>query len=409
MDSIATTDCTPAVPSYRASLSVEPDGFKVTWRDPAPHAVVLPGREAAETLVHELNATWRRDAEQIRSLPPEDLLVLARSAQMQRDTGISWDQENPDKIGTPVGEIVTKFLAERSPQWGSRRTHATANFHLTRFVNTFGKRILGSITPEELDKFVTTRGRAPHYFLTAQRWVAAIFNWAFRNGYLPHERRLAIHSMKPIKAGISDPEIWTPKELRKMLTVSSVDELPRLVVAAFAGVRTAEIDRMRWANWNSHSQCIILSSDITKTSRRRVVDAEPVLTAWMELLSPLRKPDAYLAKRISFYNSTQKQMLRQAVGDLKANAFRHSYASYHLALHNDVAKTSRYCGHSQDILQTVYYQAVTKDAARAWFGCFPNADDRQRVAVTLATPRRRHSFKPFTLGIPDICKPIKIS
>ncbi len=56
------------------------------------------------------------------------------------------------------------------------------------------------------------------------------------------------------------------------------------------------------------------------------------------------------------------------------DCLRHSYGSYHLALHDDVNATRASMGHStRETLFKHYRQAVTKSTAKAYFAIRPAA------------------------------------
>ena len=60
--------------------------------------------------------------------------------------------------------------------------------------------------------------------------------------------------------------------------------------------------------------------------------------------------------------------LAKAGYDFPRNTLRHSFASYHLALHHDAAKAALEIGHNTtDILFRHYRELVTPEDARDWF------------------------------------------
>jgi integrase len=55
----------------------------------------------------------------------------------------------------------------------------------------------------------------------------------------------------------------------------------------------------------------------------------------------------------------------------KHNALRHSFASYHLALHGDAGKTATIMGHSVRMLEREYKDLKSPADAAAWFNVMP--------------------------------------
>jgi integrase len=67
---------------------------------------------------------------------------------------------------------------------------------------------------------------------------------------------------------------------------------PFLAIAAFAGLRTAEIQRLNWADVGA--QYIKVRGSNSKTGAHRLVEIQPNLQAW---LAKLRKPRLHSRSR----------------------------------------------------------------------------------------------------------------
>ena len=58
------------------------------------------------------------------------------------------------------------------------------------------------------------------------------------------------------------------------------------------------------------------------------------------------------------------------------NALRHSFASYHLALHKDAAKTALELGHTESVTLFRHYREIVHSAeADAFWAIFPQTPD----------------------------------
>ena len=84
-------------------------------------------------------------------------------------------------------------------------------------------------------------------------------------------------------------EVFTPSELPSLLAAASPDFLPCLAVGAFAGLRSAEIERLEWNDMRLAERCIVVGADKAKTASRRVVPMADNLAAW---LAPTRGGEA---------------------------------------------------------------------------------------------------------------------
>jgi integrase len=112
-----------------------------------------------------------------------------------------------------------------------------------------------------------------------------------------------------------------------------------------------------------------ITADVSKTGRRRIVDIEPNLHAWLT---------RYIENGgDSSGEVTPLTNLRKRLRDIRAAAHlpewvqdvaRHSYASYWLAHHGDINRLTLQMGHeSTDMLWEHYNRAAKrKDAANYW-------------------------------------------
>lgn len=201
----------------------------------------------------------------------------------------------------------------------------------------------------------------------------SFFNWMKRKGWLPETLWTVAERTEVPKVEVRQPEIFTPDEMRRLMTVPDGPVKLYLVLGGFCGVRSAEIARLRWQNWDSPAQVLVLPSEITKTSRRRIVNLEPNANAWIDKLCPYRTPPE--TPIIQFDEQRVRAILNRhckKVGVVwKQNALRHSYASYHLELYGDAVRTSKNLGNSPSVLETEYLQLTNRASAQEWFSILP--------------------------------------
>ena len=75
-----------------------------------------------------------------------------------------------------------------------------------------------------------------------------------------------------------------------------------------------------------------------------------------------------LEARVEFYRDLETARANAGINKWPSNALRHSYASYHLAYHQNAAALALQMGHtSQAMIFSNYREVVTKqDAERYW-------------------------------------------
>lgn len=156
---------------------------------------------------------------------------------------------------------------------------------------------------------------------------------------------------------------------------------PKLAVAlgAFTGIRSAELLRLSWEDFNWEEFVIDLGCDQTKTASRRLVLILPTLTEWIQPFAKttgrvleyslpvcLREAFGTVSKKVTNARGTDAQVFRW-----KINGLRHSYASYRLALTLDVNSLALEFGNSPQKIFSNYRKVVTRSQGEAWFGVTP--------------------------------------
>ena len=135
-----------------------------------------------------------------------------------------------------------------------------------------------------------------------------------------------------------------------------------MVLVLFCGVRVDEVDRITWEQVKLDEKKPVVVLDETKANRRRV---NPIPDNALKWLVELRSTGKITPKN---YEGRMRYLRKKAEAEAKQNAARISFASYHVAMHEDPAKTSMLLGHQNPaLLWNTYRALVTKeDAVRYW-------------------------------------------
>jgi 2,4-dienoyl-CoA reductase-like NADH-dependent reductase (Old Yellow Enzyme family) len=97
-----------------------------------------------------------------------------------------------------------------------------------------------------------------------------------------------------------------------------------------------------------------------------------------------------------------RMALRDKGVEWPSNALRHSFASYHLALHQDGGKLALQLGHGggMSVLIRHYREIVSPEAVRAWFEVRPASLNGEKKVVERPKGRTRRKLSPvFTLYV----------
>lgn len=162
------------------------------------------------------------------------------------------------------------------------------------------------------------------------------------------------------------PEVLTVREVRRLIgAVRRIDErmIPYIVIGLFCGLRPEnELRNLDWRDIDLERKTLLVQPASAKKRRLRYVDLADNL---IEFLAP------YAVEEGPLYFSRYKFRLAVARAKLKwtRDVMRHTYASYHLARHQNAAATALQLGHHGDttVLFAHYRNLIHReDAATFW-------------------------------------------
>lgn len=88
--------------------------------------------------------------------------------------------------------------------------------------------------------------------------------------------------MRPERANTGETCFYTPRELAALLENADGSLCPLIAIGGLAGLRTAELLRLDWADvWRVPGH-VEVTAVKAKTRQRRLVEICPALAAWLE-------------------------------------------------------------------------------------------------------------------------------
>jgi len=294
-------------------------------------------------------------------------------------------------------EVANELIA-------NRRANACSTVHLTdledrligggkrsnvvSFCSALGTTPMCEITTADVEKWLAglRRKYAPQTVTNFRRAAQTLFNFAVPRDYCP---RNVVEAIQPPRVPPKDEiGIFTPAETEAILKAADEDLRPWLAIAFFAGLRSAELDRLTWDDVKFKQRSIDVPASKAKSAKRRIVRMVPALEAW---LAPYQnregsiRPKHFHHKRRLAYRAagfgkpgTETAEEKDAGIRLRAapsNVARHSFASYRLADSNDAAHTAIELGHtSTALLYSVYRELATAEDAARYFAIRPEGD-----------------------------------
>src|SRR5262249_50858509 len=144
------------------------------------------------------------------------------------------------------------------------------------------------------------------------------------------------------KVTSSPPGILTVDEAARLLEAATPDVLPYIAIGLFAGLRSAELERLDWSEVDFESGLIEVTAQKSKTASRRFVPMQDNLRQW---LLKLHKHAGNVTP-FGFAYLVAQARKRAGINEWPSNALRHSFASYHLAHFNDINTLTLQMGHT---------------------------------------------------------------
>jgi integrase len=242
-----------------------------------------------------------------------------------------------------------------------------------------------------LEKWLDALPVGPTTFNNYRRHLSIFFGWAVKNSKLPRNPCAQIEERRKKRSEEQEAEIITPAEFRSLLLVArgslsgvSEDErwspglLAGVALQGFCGIRAKEMTRLEWKAVDFEEGQVLVSKGQGKTRKGRLITLPEACRSWLKDFAGKSGPvvpNEY-QKKVSGLRAIMRspsQATRTAPGfvssEMPDNCLRHSFATYHLALHKSEALTSRLMGNSPGVLRDNYEALVLRAPRLApeWF------------------------------------------
>ena len=285
-----------------------------------------------------------------------------------------------------VRDVVDQFTAQKEKAAKHGRSASDVYIkdiktRLGRFADAF-QCPLSVVTPAQVADFLNGLEATGWTRWNHKRLLRTFFRYAQRQNLYPKN----IDPFERDEVEFHDEgevEIFTPTQIASILKTARPELTPFLALGAFAGLRTAEIQRLDWGDIDLVNKRIMLAKERTKTRSRRIVPVLDNLAAWLVLekkesgpvieFANVAKQIAWLVDDLNALESSKETAAGRFVW--KHNGLRHSFISYRLAEVMNTAQVALEAGNSETMIFKHYRDIVTKEQAATWFSVIPAASE----------------------------------
>ncbi len=353
-------------------------------------------REEAEKWAGDSLTGFRKQGEDFFSASDDERREVAVALPLLRKHGISLGEAvrfavkhlRPEGRTTTVADVVAELTNSKEQRYlrGDLRERSYRDFRLRadKFATSFEDRVAADVSGSEIKTWLESLQvgvRSNQNYLAV---VGEVFKLAAQKRYVAFSPldELTDIDRKELCGRRDDgaePSILTPSEAERLLLAAyshpELELLGAVVLALFCGLRTEEIKRLDWSSvkLDESPAVVTIGAKIAKKRRIRHVEIPDIAVQWLTLI-PSRTGAVSSNQHFNDHQKRFKKLLKLAgFKTWEANAMRHSFGSYHFALHGNPLETARLLGHkaSDQVLFDHYRALATKASAEAYFSIIP--------------------------------------
>lgn len=304
-------------------------------------------------------------------------------------------QPGSPETGVRLDEAVGMFLGRSEAK--SATTRSQLRYVLKSLTSHFGSACMAGINHREIEAWLAGVQGGPttryNHFRVGRRFFQWAVDWLEELPRNPFKK-----VARPAQKNFENITVLTADQMQKCLHAAEALEEPErsrilgyLCLGGFAGLRTAEILHARWEDIDLKSgEIYVRQPKRVKGWRPRYVAIQPALRRHLQpLMAGMNLKDGQngepkpRGKQGTFSHDFTRVMpggqrtlwtirckIKDAMGwdSWPDNCLRHSFGTYHLAKHKDLAKLRTEMGHeSEDITRKHYALAAKKADAAAWW------------------------------------------
>ncbi len=351
-----------------------PGSWQVMWRtEKGRRYRTFPSLAEANYFASEMQRERRTNGARVAHglMSPEDLKAWAEFREATGHAPLSdllsaWKDRQTSLSGMPISELVVQFLAMRQAEGVTKSNHTNDVKRLGRFVSFIGRDKPGnSITPTEVRAWLddlkkedlgpkTINHHLRSLSMALGRGVAE--GWVLKN---------SCSAVQGPKVEVTEVSVLSLADAIRLFKVNKGSRVAvYMALEAFGGLRFSSSFRISRDEINLEEKSIILPASKHKSGKRQILEGLPEnLWAWIKAADAMGH-DWKICRPV--YDREKKAAFERAGLSKLCNVLRHSFCSYHVALHQDAAKTALLMQHTNQAMLYRHYKglALRADAER---------------------------------------------
>jgi integrase len=295
----------------------------------------------------------------------------------------------------PLKDVVAEFLTLQKSRGAAPIYIQDLRVRLNRFAADCCKDCC-NVTTAEIQEWLDKQKFSSQGYTDYRRRLSTLFKFAVARAYASDN---PVEGVEKIKVRRGETGIFTPVEIARLLEAAGEnfpDFLPCLALGAFAGLRSAEIERLEWSDIHLAEKFIVVGAGKAKTASRRIVPVSDNLVAWLAPYAAKQgkiwtgthegfyDAESETAKATAIASDVEKGVKEQKAVVWKSNGLRHSYVSYRFAQIGDAGRVAGECGNSAAIIHRHYRELVKPSDAVKWFAVKPETAANVTSLATVA-------------------------
>jgi site-specific recombinase XerD len=265
----------------------------------------------------------------------------------------------PPKGKVTIQEAMDSFEMDNRRRGLSEAYLTKSRAFFSQFRDAFGNRLMNDVTSHQAKEYIyanATWGVASKNCHI--RHLRALYSTTSKAGHVTRNPFRDVAFVQERQGGAAS-KILPVNDVEALLDYALEndwkEECAVLTLVLFCGVRMEEARRVVWEEISFDAARPRVRVERAKNSRRRVNDIPVNAVYWLK--------ECFSSGRVGPQNFEKcLQRLRAKAGiNYRQNAARHSFASYHVAMHDDAAKTAVLLGHPNPaLLYSIYRECVSR-------------------------------------------------